>query len=708
MDRATEMSQVPAGESSPGAGDLVDDFSDPCGEGRVLGRRCASGHVRLGADVERAMSIDNGALRIAPMVHAGFGRVALSYGPFAARPGLAFGVYMLNGHNTAQDEPLSDNFRHRLRCWLRGSATEEPWKRVVTWLMHGRFRRALRQIRWWRRTAQMAKGAPRLSENLAVGWYSSAVEPDPRVRGSGFIMHALGPENGELWAGDANCRTRALRGVQNLPVYYVGVVRPEGTIYYVSSAAEAQGFAAHPAMRPIALDDRSLPDRVFLGIQQGVLGQVGFRLDSRIYGVRSGHIEGYRSWFGGAHAASAFEVNLVLPGSAADLGGPWRGWSSHCSKSESDQPPRQLVEVAVLDPRAESGLIHASARASRQPGAVIGIVCRGVDVANHLRLEINDSSAELVIIYGGRREVLANRSLEGPGIEGRRYLQILDDGTRVMGYVDGEPLSNGWIDEPRLSAATNVGVFAAGAAIASMGFHRFEAHPRLVHLPAEFDMGKPWLRKGTEAVVTDDFAGDVGDLDGRAISNGGGSWQRIMGAGHIDVTGNRSARVRATREAPCPGRTAYCIDWANAGFADIEVTITPSGREVGEKHKTMGGLILYQDPDNFVILNAYRTDYYPGGSVSTFFRFEGYEDVYDAIWSNVGARIVCGKPVRVRLSSDGERYLVFLDDEPVLYRAFRDVYPDVQPLRIRKVGIIANWEFGTDTGSEFHRFLGRV
>lgn len=707
MDRATDMTQLLAGESTSATVELIDNFADACGEGRVLGRKCASGHVRLGCDVERAMSVDNGALRIAPLVHAGFGRVALSYGPFVQRPGLVFVVYMLNGHNTAQDEPLSDSFQHRLKCWLRGSATEGKWKRVITWLRHARFRRALRQVRWWHRTAHMGKDAPRLNENLAVGWYSSEAEPDPRLRGSGFIMHALGPENGELWAGEANCRTRALRGVQNLPLYFVGIVRPEGTIYYVSSCTYAQGLAVYPTMRPIALDDRALPDQVFLGIHQGVLGQVGFRLDSRIYGVRVGQIEDYRFWFSGGHAAAAFEGGGFSHGTAADAGGTWQVWNAACADPEDTEPNPEGIEMAVLDPGAESGLIHASLGHAPNRGHVVGILCRGVDEQNCLRLELSDTNAVLVLLVGGSREVLASRKLGDLRGEDIRYLQILDDGLRLRAYVDGDPLTDAWIQEPRLNRATNVGVFAGGAGIVSAGFRRFEAHPRLIRLPAAFDMGAPWMRRGAEVVIADDFAAESGDLDGRTASNGV-RWQRIMGEGHIDVSGNRSARVRASREAPCPGRTAYCIDWSNRDFAEIEVTITPSGRDVGEGHKTMGGIILYQDLDNFVILNAYRTDYYPGGSVSTFFRFGGYEDVYDAIWSNVGSRITCGEPMRLGLSSDGKRYLVLVNDEPVLYRAFRDVYADAAPIRIRKVGIVANWEFGTDTGSEFQAFLGKI
>ena len=254
-----DMSQLLASESARGTVELIDDFSDACGEGRVLGRKSASGHVRLGTDLERAMSIDNGALRIAPPVNAGFGQRGAVLWPVCPSPGLAFAVFLLNGHNTSQDEPLSDTFHHRLQLWLRGSETEAPWVRVLWWLRQARFRRALRQIQWWRRTACASRGMPCLNENLAIGWHANVVESDPRCSGSGFVMHALGPENGELWAGAANRHTRALRSVQNLPIYYIAITRAGGTVYYVSSLEDWVGFAAYPAMRPIAVDDCEMP-----------------------------------------------------------------------------------------------------------------------------------------------------------------------------------------------------------------------------------------------------------------------------------------------------------------------------------------------------------------------------------------------------------------------------------------------------------------
>ena len=706
--RTNKITNTMPAQPLKGALELHDDFTDERTAGTVIGSIAASGHKRRGVDVEGVLSIDNGALRIAPLIEAGFGRAALAYGPFETRPGLAFAVYMLNGHNTAQAEHLPNSFRHRINLWIRGSQTDPQWKRVLCWLWQARFRRSIRQFRWWKRTAQGARPVTLLDENLAVGWYPAIDTPDPRTQGSGFIMHALGPENGELWAGEASGRTRSLRGVQNLPIYFVAVMREVGTIYYVCSLEGADGFSAYPWLRPVAIDYTPVGKEVYAGIHQSVLGQIGFRLDTRVHGVRVARLDGFESWCAGAHAADTLENGSALSGRPADIGGNWRLLSRQVSGETSDLAASAAGIISVLDPGESSGLIHAEVLPGSISSSTIGLVCRCLDERNHWRLELGERGSAFVFVTEGIRHVIASHDHSGPTGPGTRRLQILDDGNRLMAYVDGRPLANAWIVDARLNDATNVGIYTdmQGQHIGSV--RRFEAHPPHLRLPVIFDMGAPWLRKGAQVVVADDFTGARGDLDGRLTPVGGKRWRRIAGKGFIDVTGATAAVVRASVQEPNPGRTAYCFDWSRPEFADIEVTITPAGTQVGENQRTMSGLILYQDSRNYVIVNAYRTDNYPGGSVSTFFKFGSFEDVFDAVWTNVAGRVSCGKPLRLRISSDGERYLAFIDDEPVLYRAFRDVYPDVDRLQIRKAGIIANWEFGNDTGSKFEHFRLRV
>jgi hypothetical protein len=52
--------------------------------------------------------------------------------------------------------------------------------------------------------------------------------------------------------------------------------------------------------------------------------------------------------------------------------------------------------------------------------------------------------------------------------------------------------------------------------------------------------------------------------------------------------------------------------------------------------------------------------------------------------------------------------LALIDDEPILYRAVTDVYADATRLQINRIGLLANWEWGNDTGSSFRSFRARI
>lgn len=687
---------------------LFDHFTDDRASGTVIGSVATSGHKRLGVDAERVLSIDNAALRIAPLLQAGFGRSAIAYGPFHPRNGLAFAVNILNGHNTSQAETLPDTFRERLSHWLKGSGVDSRWIRLIRWLRSGQVRRTVRQFRWWKRMARDSRPVARLDENLAVGWFPSAVVSDPRREGYPFIMHALGPENGELWIGGNGSRTRALRGVQNLPLYLISVIREGGMVYYVSSIGGALGLAAHPQIRPVGIARCAPGDDLFLGIQQAVLGQIGFRLDTRVKAVRVAHVAGYDSWCGGAHAADRLAGSGDLDGSAAEIGGGWQVLKGEARRGATGAIGSAPGTLAVLDPGAASGLIHSMVSLADGRRSRFALVWRFLNERNCWRLEVSSRTSEIILVEDGKRHVMASRALPDPHNAEFRYVQVLDGGSHFIGYVDGEPLSEGWLSDTRFERATGVGILFDIPQGDSPVVRLLEAHPRQLSIPEALALDSPWFRIGERIVIADDFKGDPGDLDGRLTSVGGQRWSKVMGAGVIETTGDGAARIRASVDRPCPGRTAYCIDWKNDDFADLEVTITPPGTRSGERQRGIAGFILYQDARNYVTLNVWRADYYEGASISTFFMVNGYEDLYDAIWTNIGNRVTYGKPSLLRLCCDGDQYLVFVNDEPVLYRAFRDVYPDYKRLRIRKVGLLANWEFGNDTGSSFEQFRSRL
>jgi hypothetical protein len=90
--------------------------------------------------------------------------------------------------------------------------------------------------------------------------------------------------------------------------------------------------------------------------------------------------------------------------------------------------------------------------------------------------------------------------------------------------------------------------------------------------------------------------------------------------------------------------------------------------------------------------------------MSCFFHLDGCEELFDAVWTNVGKRIHLGKTYTLRIVFDGMNYLAFINNEPVIYRALTDVYPKAASLSINRVGIAVNWEYGDDTGSIFQNF----
>ena len=118
--------------------------------------------------------------------------------------------------------------------------------------------------------------------------------------------------------------------------------------------------------------------------------------------------------------------------------------------------------------------------------------------------------------------------------------------------------------------------------------------------------------------------------------------------------------------------------------------------------------MFHQDDGNSLIVAVWLDDHYGGASISTFFRLRGFEDLYDAVWTNIGDRISWGRDFRLKVVFDGLVFVASVDDEVVLYRSLSDVDPRQGPLTIRRLGIVANWEWGTDTGSVFRRFTARA
>lgn len=684
---------------------FIDRFDDERTPGRVIGSRAAAGVLRHGIDVEGVLSIDNGALRIQPLLQPGWGRSGIAYGPYRRENGLAFGVYLLNGHHASQTGDLTQRLAGRLYRWAKGSEAEKLPKRLYHWALVGNKRQFLRQLQRWtildKRYGRKGEADPAaINENLAIGWFPHEIPADPLAEGHGFVIHSAGPENGALWSRIGDHLLPAISGLQNIPLYLLVVLREQGAAYYVASLPNAHGSAALPNMRPLAIDPFNDDPTLYAAIYQSVLGQIGFRVDTRVYQAQVGRISELDKWYGTAVAADALTGINTLSDSRAEIGGTWKVYMGEFKRTPTGIQPVGRENLAVLDAGQTVGLAHMLVDRSGERD-VVGLIWRFQDSDNYWRLIIHRGVCWLnVKVAGEWQEVAMSDQL--PPLSRSFSLQLLDDGQTLNLYINGRPLFEQALKDDRLSEATGIGVYVI--ANKEVCVRAFEAHPRVVAIPEPFIPQVHWLPTAERLVVHDDFSQDAGDLDGRLTTFGDKRWRRELGTGIIQVNGHQTAEVRASAELPNPGRTAYTISWDNPDFADLRVNLIPPGKGRGQGEKGRGGLIIWQDPKNYFIVNTWLDDFYGGASISSFFHLNGFEELYDAVWTNVGRRIYWGTPYELRLSFDGVSFTAFIGDEPVLYRALTDIYPRYKRMAINRVGIAANWEWGDDTGTHFQYF----
>jgi len=693
--------------------EFIDRFSADIPRGAVIGQVNAQGIMRQGRDAEGIISIDNGALRIEPLLNPGWARAGLAYGPYQRKNGLAFGVFMLNGHNPSQTGHLAQPLFRRLGRWTLGSGVENPLLRLWNWSRYSHKRYQWRQLRRWILISQKygLDSTLEMNDNLVVGWYPSAVPVDPLSEGNGFVVHSLGPENGELQAFTGNIPQPVIRGIQNLPVYLVIVLREQGAAYYAASVPGAHGFSAYPQLRPLAIDPYSTNDQVYAAVYQSVLGQIGFRVDTRVYRTQVTQIKALETWYGTAHAADLLDGSDLLAGSPAVKGGVWTVLDGGFLRSPKGAVPLNPNSLAVLDPGEPSGLVSVNIKAGTSRNS-LSLIWRFKDKANYWQFQINGEGAGLILQEDGNRSEIALDSAHCLSIGRDNNVQIIDDGSTFGICLNGHLLFDTWFKEQRLQTASGIGLHSSESS-GEVYLSRFEAHPRSVPAPAELQMPQAWMPAGNGSlshnypVVSDTFSGVPVDLSEHTAGEQGPIWKRELGKGRINLSGSGTAKVVASSEKPNPGRTIYSLPWDDSNYADLTVTITPPGTAQGQWEKGRGGLVFWQDIDNYLLISTYLDDWLSGTSISSFIKTNGFDELYDAVWTNVGTRLHWGVPYDLRVVFDGMHYLIYLDQEPVLYRALTDIYPDIERLQIRRVGITANWEWGNDTGSVFHQFTAR-
>ncbi len=518
-------------------------------------------------------------------------------------------------------------------------------------------------------------------------------------------MHATGPENGELWTRVGERVLPVIRSVQNIPIYYVTVLRAQGAAYYVSSVSGANGMPAYPNMRPVGIDPFGSDEQLYAGVHQSVLGEGGFMIDSRVYGAQVADVQAWSAWYGGAHLAERGVGEGMLEETSPDMGTNWHVEQGVFTRTEKGLSTHGTHNLALLSGAVPSGLVHAVL----ETGATVstmGLHWRVEDAQNHWSVEVGPTQAQLVNTVGGERYVIATDTTQMLSPNTVYSLQVLDTGSTFGIHLDGHLVFGIRFSDLTGQTACGIGIRMTGTSAQSY-IRSIEAHPRELRLPDELDLGPPWQPDSGPVVVRDHFDGSSSPLEGTTTATGGKRWERTIGTGEINLTGTRGACVDADVDHPCPGRTVYTLPWDDPGYADVEIDVIPPGTQRGEGHKGRGALVFWQDEANYLIINNFFSDRYEGRAISSFFHFAGEDDLYRAVWANIGDRIHWGQSFTFRVVFDGMHYQASVNGEPVLYRALTDVYPGMKPLKINRIGFGVNWEFGDDTGTRFSRFEAR-
>ncbi len=610
------------------------------------GPGAGAGPARRIVDPEHVVSgADRTRLTIAPVCRALPGRVQVLDGPVPLRPGLVATGRVLPAHAGSEDVPI-EPLRVRLRVWVTGSGYDHLLTRLRGLVTRPRREPHLRRLRRWVAMRPRRHARPAHLDNLSVGLFAPGDSAHPLA---GLTFHATGPTNAALFACSADRRLELLGSVANVGLTWLVAVSGDGLLVGAGSVAGNGLLATEPECSPLALFPvPAAIGEVLSGVSVAAVGQHGFSTDTIVTDQR------------------------IVPGpDPLPTGGEgFPGWA--CWRDRG------------------TGAFAASTLLGEPPGLV--------------RLSRDRADGELVISWRGDQGELAARydgtdveltvgaqraATHVPLLRGAVELHLVVLPGAVAVYLLGDTISA----SVRVSTGPGDGGGELRAASGGSGQVGVVAFPRRIAAPL---LPPTDLLTDPQWTVTQSFDGPPRATLASLATDDGRRWQRWCGERDFVIGGDG---LILTPGGDARGRTIWAVPWDDPHGAAVAVGLVPAGRGPGEGAHCAAGVALGSDADNVLLVNAWADDSYGGGSVSSFLRLDGWEEVYDAVWVNVGDRVRPGHPIELGVRFDGDRYLVALDGRVVLERAVSDVYPAHPPLAVRGLGILANWEWGSDSGS---------
>ena len=123
-----------------------------------------------------------------------------------------------------------------------------------------------------------------------------------------------------------------MAGLANVPYTYVLLVRDDGVILYAVGPPGTRAVGAHPKLRPLGvLEGSTAPAGArYVGIHQAVLGEVDYKSDTRVSGVRAAVDPSLANWWTTAHLADSLEGLGDFDARTPDAGPAWTARARPC------------------------------------------------------------------------------------------------------------------------------------------------------------------------------------------------------------------------------------------------------------------------------------------------------------------------------------------------------------------------------------------
>jgi hypothetical protein len=461
-----------------------------------------------------------------------------------------------------------------------------------------------------------------------------------------------------------------------------------GHAVFTWSVPGARNTAGYPEMEVLAFDTRSQGD-LKPGVHHDGAGDA-----AQVVRFKALQLSGVSGNFPFAHLGDRGVGAGNLGAAPAEVGGSWKqlDGSNYPDDATLVRTARGIqhdgggLRRFFAFPGAKSRLVGCDVENAATPAD--SLVYFRVQDANNcwfVRL-FADWKMTVERIVGGVNTVVYQTGAYRPTNNDADRVRVWLRGPRIKVFLNGMLTAN--LDDPDLMEAAGIGFGLDGPAGGSALRDLF-AYPEAIAIPAQFGATAPFGAPGGAQAVDDPFDGAAGqELAGPWVKESGGALRlEHTGSGAVKPSGPLNQAVNL----------AYYRPWGGAGYAHLEATLLcpPNAFDPGQNH--FQGVYVGDGAGGSIGWFGFANE--AQGPTST--ELEVTEDDTVRYRTNLYDALQAAQPYTLKVITDGDRWVAYVDGEPVMSRA-RTQRSGNAPLSISRVGVIAR--DGDNGAGEFRHF----